>query len=344
MNVAAHSQKDGYIRNGWYVVALGRDIGRKPVQEWLLGEPIVLFRKASNEVVVLRDRCPHRHAPLSLGKVIDDEIQCRYHGFQFDSSGRCSKIPGERTIPSAVRVEAFPAVESLGLVWVWAGDPARRDDALLPKWPWLDKPGFLSNHIRREFEAPFDLIVDNLMDLTHVHFVHSIIGVDTLVHESEPMEVREEGEHVLYQRDLRQGPFAAKGLYVELRGEFMPPSLIYTGSVPKREGSDEIQPMPMSQVLHCLTPRTVDSTTYIALKSWNILLQPHEVAGVEHQMAVTLEEDKAIIEAQYRSRRASPVKLEERLIRADRAAVMARRMYEKLLRNEAEAGSAPIHG
>jgi vanillate O-demethylase monooxygenase subunit len=323
-------------------VALAREVSRKPVQEWLLDEPVVLFRKSTDEVVVLRDRCPHRLVPLSRGTVIGDEIQCRYHGFQFDSTGRCTKIPGEKSVPGAVRVQALPAVESLGLVWVWPGDPAQADRALLPKFPWMDQPGFLSSHIRRVFEAPFSLIVDNLMDLTHVHFVHSIIGVDNLVHESEPMEVWEEGDHVLYQRDLRQGTFTARGLYVEIRGEFMPPSLILTGSVPKREGSDEIQPMPMSQVLHCLTPRTAQSTTYLALKSWNILLQPHEVAAVEHQMAVTIDEDREIIEAQHRNRSAAGGKLEERLVRADRAAVMARRVYDRVLDREAGTSAASV--
>ena len=337
MTTSGSLEQGGYIRNRWYAVALARDISRQPVQEWLLDEPIVLFRKTDNEVVVLRDRCPHRLVPLSRGTVIGDEIQCRYHGFQFDSTGRCTKLPGEKTVPGAVRVQSLPSVESLGMVWVWPGDPARVDQSLLPKFPWMDQPGFLTRYIWRVFEAPFGLIVDNLMDLTHVHFVHSIIGVDNLVHESEPMQVWEEADHVLYKRDLRQGPFTARGLYVEIRGEFIPPSLVLTGSVPKREGSDEIQPMPMSQVLHCLTPRTATSTNYLALKSWNILLRPHEVVAVEHQMAVTIDEDKEIIEAQHRNRCAALGKVEEKLIRADRAAVMARRAYDRILDSEAAA-------
>jgi phenylpropionate dioxygenase-like ring-hydroxylating dioxygenase large terminal subunit len=342
MKTSENSEGSGYIRDRWYAVALARDIGRKPVQEWLLDEPIVLFRKTTDEVSVLRDRCPHRHAPLSMGTVIGDEIQCRYHGFQFDSTGRCTKIPGEKVIPGAVRVQVLPALESLGCVWVWGGDPAKADPALLPKFPLFDKPGFISRHIQRLFEVPFSLIVDNLMDLTHVHFVHSILGVDNLVHDSEPMETWEEGDHVLYKRDLKQGKFAGMGTYMEISGEYIPPSLILTRSIPRREGSDEIPALSMSQVLHCLTPRTSRSTIYIALKSWNVLLQAHEVAAVEHQMSVTLAEDKEIIEAQYKNRCAAPGKLDETLVRADRAAVMARRVYNRVLGNEAQttAGSA----
>jgi phenylpropionate dioxygenase-like ring-hydroxylating dioxygenase large terminal subunit len=327
-----------FIRNRWYAAALSRSIDGTPSQTRVLGDPVVLFRKQSNEVTALQDRCPHRQAPLSLGKIVGDEIQCRYHGFQFDSTGRCTKIPGEKVIPREVSVPALPVAESLGFVWVWPGDPARADPGLLPSFPWLDNPDFLSYHVAMQFEAPFALIVDNLMDLTHVHFVHSILGADTLVHESEPMRTWEEGDHVLYRRDLKKESAAsAEGdAYVEIGGEFIPPSIVITSAVPKRAGSDEIQPAPMSQVLHCLTPRTPDSTSYLVVKCWNILTRPHEIAAVHHQVHVTLLEDKGIIEAQYMNRREAAAESADRLIRADRAAVMARRVNERILRIEHE--------
>lgn len=334
MNEPKCAEHSGYIRNSWYAVALAREVGRKPVREWCLGVPIVLFRKTNGELVALQDRCPHRLAPLSLGKVVEDELQCRYHGFQFDATGRCTKIPGEKVIPSAVRVGAFPTVEFLGAIWVWPGDPERANARLLPEYPWYERPGFISRHLRMQFEAPFELIVDNLMDLTHVHFVHSILGADNLVHESEPMQVWETAGHVGYRRDLREGPFAARGIYMEITGEFIPPSVVTTASVPRRDDTNEIQGVPMSQVIHCLTPRTAASTSYLAVKSWNLLAKPHEIAAVEHQMLVTLTEDKEIIEAQYGNRTNGVNDVEEKLIRADRAAVMARRVYEKLLARE----------
>ena len=329
-------EAQGFIRNRWYAAALARSIGRTPSQTRVLCDPLVLFRKQSSEVVVLHDRCAHRQAPLSLGRVIGDEIQCRYHGFQFDSLGLCTKIPGEKTIPREVRVQALPAVESLGFIWVWPGDPGKADPALLPSFPWLERPDFLSHHVAMQFEAPLALIVDNLMDLTHVHFVHSILGADTLVHESEPMRTWEASDHVFYRRDLKKGAAADTDAYVEVGGEFIPPSMVITSAVPKRAGSEEIQPGPMSQVLHCLTPRTAQSTNYLVVKCWNVLTRPHEVAAVHHQIDVTLLEDKEIIEAQYNNRRESASESDERLIRADRAAVMARRVHERILRNERE--------
>jgi vanillate O-demethylase monooxygenase subunit len=303
----------------------------------VLGAPIVLFRKLSNEVAALRDICPHRHAPLSMGTVIGDEIQCRYHGFQFDSSGRCTKIPSERTLPSAIRAEPITTVEALGFVWVWPGDPAKADRNLLLTFPWLDEPGFVSYHVGLVVEAPLQLIIDNLMDLTHVHFVHSILGAENLVHESEPMQTWEARDHVVYRRALKQRKLGSD-LHMEVGGEFIPPSMVITRSVPKREGSEEIQPGPMAQALHCLTPRSPDSTTYLAVRCWNALTLPHEVAAIQHQTDVTLAEDKAIIEAQYRNRLS--VSSEERLVRSDLAAVMARRVYDRVLRNDQDRAGA----
>src|SRR5215469_12408001 len=318
-----------FVRNRWYAAMLSRDVSRTPKQAWVLDLPIVLFRKVSNEVVALRDVCPHRHAPLSLGTVVGDEIQCRYHGFQFDSSGRCTRIPSEKVIPSAIQAERIVVREALGFVWVWAGEPAKADPSLLISFPWLEKPGFVSYHVATMVEAPLQPIIDNLMDLTHVHFVHSILGATNLVHESEPMQAWEARDHVLYRRALKQRKVGSME-YTEIGGEFIPPSIVITNSIPKCEGSDEIQPGPMAQALHCLTPRNAESTTYLALRCWNVLTQPHEIAAIQHQTNVTLAEDKAIIEAQYRNR--SAASSDEKLIKSDRAAIMARRVYERILR------------
>jgi phenylpropionate dioxygenase-like ring-hydroxylating dioxygenase large terminal subunit len=325
--------KGQFIRNQWYAAMLSRDVGRAPKQAWVLDTPIVLFRKQSNELVALRDVCPHRHAPLSLGKLIGDEIQCHYHGFQFDSTGRCTKIPSEKVIPSAIRAQPIPTAEALGFVWVWAGDTTRADPALIFKFPWFAEPGFVSYHVGLVVEAPLQLLIDNLMDLTHVHFVHSILGAENLVHESEAMQTWESGGHVLYRRAMTQHKLGPD-TYPEIGGEFIPPSLVITRSVPKREGSDAIQPGPVVQALHCLTPRNARSTTYLALRCWNVLTAAHEIAAIQHQTDVTLAEDKAMIEAQNQNRCSASA--EEKLIRSDQAAVMARRLYDRVLQAEAQ--------
>jgi phenylpropionate dioxygenase-like ring-hydroxylating dioxygenase large terminal subunit len=327
-----------FLRNHWYVGALARDLGREPLQSWMLGEPVVLFRKQNGEPVALRDRCPHRHAPLSMGKLIGDEIQCRYHGMQFDGAGLCTRIPGEVAIPAALRVASFPVMERYGLVWVWMGTGTPADEARLPEWPWHDQAGFLSYFGGFEIEVPFQMIIDNLMDLTHVHFVHRILGAGNLIHESEPMEVRQQDDRVFFRREMKKGQAEEEGAYFEVAGRYLPPSVVVTSAVPRLAGSPEIQPGPVSQVLHCLTPRDESRTRYFVLKCWNVLTRPHEVTAMNYQNDVTIAEDKEIIEAQWRIKQAFDQRDEEMLIRADRAAVLSRRLHEKLLRHESDTG------
>jgi vanillate O-demethylase monooxygenase subunit len=323
-----------FVRNAWYVAALSRDVDRSPVKSRLLGDSFVLYRKQTGEVVALRDRCPHRHAPLSMGTLVGDEIQCRYHGFRFDCDGACTLIPGERVVPSAISVQKFAAAEKHGFVWVWMGDASMADLAGVPQWRWREHPDFISYFKDFTIEAPFQMIVDNLMDLTHVHFVHRLLGADNLVHDSEPMKTWEERDEVLFQRDMK-GPQTGKdAIYLEVRGHYFSPSIVVTASVPVREGSTEIEPRPMSQVLHCLSPQNETSTRYFVLKCWNVLTKPHEIAAMNHQNEVTLAEDKEIIEAQYVSKLADQSEAPEKLVRADRAAVMARRVYQRVLERE----------
>jgi phenylpropionate dioxygenase-like ring-hydroxylating dioxygenase large terminal subunit len=326
-----------FVRNAWYVAALGRDVDRTPVKSRLLGDSLVLYRKRTGEVVALRDCCPHRHAPLSLGTLVGDEIQCRYHGFRFACDGSCTSIPGESVVPAAVSVQKFVATERHGFVWVWMGENAA-NEARLPEWPWLESPGFVSYHSQFTLDAPFEMIIDNLMDLTHVHFVHRLLGAGNLVHESEPMKTWEERDEVIFSRDLKGSETAADGTYVEIRGHYFSPSIVVTSGVPRREGSDELPPRPMSQVLHCLSPQNENSTHYFVLKCWNVLTKPHEIAAMNHQNEVTLSEDKEMIEAQFASKLADQSHATEKLIRADRAAVMARRVYERVLGREQRGG------
>ena len=89
-----------FMRNCWYVAAWDDEIGGEtPLGRTLLGEPVVLFRAADGTAAALEDRCCHRHLPLSLGKVVGDNLQCGYHGLEFDTSGDCVLVPGQTQVP-----------------------------------------------------------------------------------------------------------------------------------------------------------------------------------------------------------------------------------------------------
>jgi phenylpropionate dioxygenase-like ring-hydroxylating dioxygenase large terminal subunit len=162
-----------FLRNAWYVAAWADEVARGPIGRTLLGIPVVLFRDGAGTVRALRDRCPHRAAPLSRGKVVDGNLQCPYHGIEFDGEGRCVRNP-HLAGPGGLRLRAtsFPVLERYGACWIWMGDSSRADPARIPEdYAVFAKlavvPGY--THVK----ADYRLIVDNLLDLSHAEYLHA---------------------------------------------------------------------------------------------------------------------------------------------------------------------------
>jgi phenylpropionate dioxygenase-like ring-hydroxylating dioxygenase large terminal subunit len=163
-----------FIRNCWYVGAWDHEIVEgRVLSRTLLGSAIVFYRQTSGAIVALDDRCAHRLAPLSLGRVEGDRLRCMYHGLVYDPSGKCVEIPGQDVIGSGLRVRSYPVVERDRYVWIWLGDPARADPAAIPDCHWLDDPAWVGKPGLVEFGANFLLLVDNLLDFSHLTYVHA---------------------------------------------------------------------------------------------------------------------------------------------------------------------------
>lgn len=162
-----------FLLNAWYVAAWDREVTRTPFARTVLNRPVVLFRKEDGAPVALEDRCCHRHLPLSLGRVIGDRVQCGYHGLEFDATGACVKIPGQSRIPPGAHVRSYPVVEKWGWVWIWPGDPARADPARIPNWTWVGDPEWaFTKPDPFHMKCHYQLVADNVLDFTHVAFVH----------------------------------------------------------------------------------------------------------------------------------------------------------------------------
>ncbi|MXO61364.1 Rieske 2Fe-2S domain-containing protein [Altererythrobacter salegens] len=162
-----------YVRNAWYVAAWEQDLpADAPAAMSILGEPIVLWR-AGEKLVAMEDRCVHRHAPLSLGRCEGASLRCMYHGLRFDADGRCVEIPGQELIPPTARVKTYPALAKHSWVWVWMGDPALADEALVPPAVGYDDPDYILGHGFLDYEAEARLINDNLLDFSHLSYVHA---------------------------------------------------------------------------------------------------------------------------------------------------------------------------
>jgi vanillate O-demethylase monooxygenase subunit len=163
-----------YVRNAWYVAAWSQEIETgKPFPVSILDEPVVIYRGESGRMVALEDRCVHRLAPLSLGRCEGDRLRCMYHGLLYDPDGTVAEIPGQDLIPRNARVKAYPVADRHDWVWVWMGDPGLADEALIPPAVGLSDPDYILGHGHLDYAAEAQLINDNLLDFSHLSYVHA---------------------------------------------------------------------------------------------------------------------------------------------------------------------------
>lgn len=163
-----------YVRNCWYVAAWEMDLEvGAPVAVTILGEPLVLWRNESGDVSALEDRCVHRLAPLSLGRCEGANLRCMYHGLLFNSSGKVIEIPGQEIIPPRAQVRSYPVQVRHSWVWVWMGEPGAADATLIPPAVGYDNPDYVLGHGQLDYQAEARLINDNLLDFSHLSYVHA---------------------------------------------------------------------------------------------------------------------------------------------------------------------------
>lgn len=163
-----------YVRNAWYVAAWSQDLGpEKPFAITILGEPVVLWRSASGAINALEDRCVHRLAPLSLGRCEGERLRCMYHGLLFGADGKVAEIPGQELIPANARVKRYAVVDRHSWLWVWMGDAEEADPALIPPAVGFDDPDYILGHGQLDYAAEARLINDNLLDFSHLSYVHA---------------------------------------------------------------------------------------------------------------------------------------------------------------------------
>jgi len=263
-----------FIRNCWYVAAWDHEI---PVDglfaRTVIGEPLVLHRTAAGEIVALEDRCCHRLAPLSKGRKEGDCVRCGYHGLLFDAQGVCVEVPGLERVPPKARVRRYPVAVKNRWVFVWMGDPARADVAELPDNfscdhpDWHCKPGYL------HYETPYLLVVDNLLDFSHLSYVHEkTLGGTPAIAQSRPtIEKVPRGLRVSrFVADVPPPPFYRRmrtfdgNIDRHFVYDFLLPATLLMHSGGRPSGTTDADG-PASVRLHscqALTPETEHSTHY----------------------------------------------------------------------------------
>lgn len=185
-----------FLRNTWYVAMWATDLEiGQVVQRTILDQPIAIYRKSDGTVAAITDQCSHRFAPLSQGTVRGDCLQCPYHGLQFGPTGECVTNPhGSGRITPQLHLRAYPLVERHTLLWIWMGDAEPTPDTI-PDFSHLDEdaPGIVSKRDWMVIDVDYRLMADNLLDLSHVNFLHDgLLGHAGLV--DAEVEIREEVE------------------------------------------------------------------------------------------------------------------------------------------------------
>ena len=166
-----------YPLNAWYVAAYDVEVGRALLARRICGLAMVFYRKTDGRAAALEDACWHRLLPLSMGRLEGDDVVCGYHGIAYNDEGLCVHMPSQETINPSACVRAYPVVQRHRFVWVWTGDPALADPALVPDLHWNDDPAWAGDGKMIRVQCDYRLVLDNLMDLTHETFVHgSSIG------------------------------------------------------------------------------------------------------------------------------------------------------------------------
>ncbi len=191
-----------FLMNQWYVVARSAELGRTPLARRICGVPLALYRRQDGVAVGLDDRCPHRKYPLSRGRLTGDDIECAYHGIRFAPSGMCTLIPAQGEIPKGFGARSYPVIEKSALVFAFMGDPALANPADAPDFFENAAPGWKPMSDYLHIEANWQLVVDNLLDLTHLTFVHKTTLASSGIQEN-PLHVSVEGDTVRATRVMR---------------------------------------------------------------------------------------------------------------------------------------------
>jgi len=342
--------------NAWYAAAYDVEVGRSLLARTVCNQKLVLYRQTDGRLAALEDACWHRLLPLSLGRLEGDEVVCGYHGLVYNAEGRCTHMPSQETINPAACVRRFPVAEKHRFVWIWPGDPALADEALIPDLHWNHDPEWAGDGKMIRVKCDYRLVVDNLMDLTHETFVHgSSIGNRAV---AEAPFVTTHGERTAtvtrWMENIEAPPFWA-GQIRQARGytgpvdrwqiiRFEAPCTVAidvgvaptgTGALP-RDGGDRSHGV-NGMVLNTITPETDNTCLYFWAFARNYCLGEQRLTHqLREGVAGIFREDELVLEAQQKAIEEHP---DHRFynLNIDAGAMWARRLIDRMV--EAERGT-----
>jgi vanillate O-demethylase monooxygenase subunit len=329
-----------FVKNAWYAAAAVEEIGRTPLARTILGEPVVMFRLADGAPVALEDRCCHRRVPISKGKLVGDTLQCGYHGLRYDASGACIEAPGQSLVPAGARVRRYPLCDKHGWSWLWMGNPERADERAVPDFSDNVRTDMAAVHGYTHVDCHYLLMVDNLLDLSHLAFVHSS-SIGSTADTNPALKLEQPSDRIVQLvravTDLPVAPVYKQQGFTKHIDQTKIMTLYAPSSITIEILSAERDGGPMktrSMILNAVTPETERSTHYF----WGSA-RDFDVANVEWSAslarltAAAFDEDKDMLEAQQRNIELDPAAPTVD-IRGDVGGLQARKMVDRLLAEE----------
>ncbi len=332
--------------NAWYAATWDAELRHELLARTIAGRKMVLYRTTDGKAIALEDACWHRLVPLSMGTLKGDDVRCAYHGLLYDSRGTCIHMPSQETINPSARVRAFPVVERHRFVWVWPGDPALADPALVPDLHWNHDPKWAGDGRTIHAACDYRLIVDNLMDLTHETYIHgSSIGNEAVA--EAPFDVTHGERTAMVTRwmiDIEPPPFWRAQLgkpgnvdrWQIIRFEAPCTVAIDVGVAPTGTGApqgDRSQGVSMV-VINTISPATDKTCHYFWANVRDYRITEQRVTTeIRDGITKVFREDEIIVEAQQRAIDENPDHVFYNL-NIDAGAMWARRIIDDLVARE----------
>jgi phenylpropionate dioxygenase-like ring-hydroxylating dioxygenase large terminal subunit len=344
-----------FLRNAWYAAAWSHDVDRNFFSRKILNESVLIYRTGNGKAAAMVNRCPHRFAPLHAGRLVDDAVECGYHGLRFGANGRCVFNPyGKQPIPKTLDVRSFPLEEKYGALWIWFGRPELADASAIPDFSFLTDPAHKTLYGTIHVRANYQLINDNVMDTSHSEFIHrDLTATGTL--DPRNFQVTYEAGKVV--NSISSFPdvevpsaykpyFSSENQRVDRSMTFtwLPPSLIVNRTllVPVDKSTAGFERIGT----HFLTPESESSSHYLFAHTRNFRLDDAALDDATRRwQAMGLNgQDRPIIEAVQESMLDAPATdlLRPALLATDTAAVRVRRILADLIAKEAATEASPL--
>lgn len=336
-----------WLRNCWYQAGWANEVSLdKHLTRTILGEPILFWLTGDTEVSAIADRCPHRFAPLSAGRIQGDVVTCGYHGLGFSKNGACVSNP-HAPITSGMKVKSYPTSIRHGAIWIWMGDPLAANIDNIPDLSFIDEtPETARIQMYMPTRANYQLIVDNILDLSHADYLHPtslggiMTGAKTTCRDVDGKIVVEWVSSDCVPPPAFR-PLVPPGSNADMWTEviWQAPALMALATAAtlpgvKREWQDE------SRTLHNMVPETETTTHYFACSTRRFLAEDEQFTimlrgALEHAF---INEDKPMLELQQQTMGPGDLlSLKPILLPIDAGAVRARRKLSAMIASEQSA-------